>query len=358
MRSWLVAFALLCATPAGAALCPCYSSTSATNPNKCGIAEARGTNPSNPEWTAIIEAVCQGPDGSGWGDGPTILPIGLGCDGSGAKVAAHFPCEIVEAIAMQETLWQQFCSALEPADKKGNPPATIVSKDCGYGVAQVTTGMHQGETPDWDRNRVASDARYALQVGLKILADKWRATACVGNNDPDLVESWYLATWAYNSYSFSNNPNNPNFDAMRTVCNPNDVCTGRPYQEKVWGWMEHPPADGRWTAMMPAYPDITEIPSTSGPKPTNLTAPHCAGPTECGSTRDVHVSRCVGGFPVEDLGRTEGDGFLQTSDAGNGADGGCGCDLGGTGSVPWRALVVIFISIAALLVLRRRHTGT
>lgn len=350
----LVLFALaLWPIGARAQYCPCYSSISASNPNKCGVADVQGSNPSVAEWRAIIESACEGPSGAGWGDGPTIAPIGLGCDGSGAKVAAHYPCELIEALAMQESRWVQFCSPTEPTDRKGGADTTIVAKDCGYGVAQVTTGMHQGETASWDRDRVAADARYALQVGLQILADKWRVTACVGSNDPDLVESWYLAAWAYNGYSFSNNPNNPNFDAVRPVCDPNGTCPGRPYQEKLWAWMEYPPPDGRWKPLQPAYPDLTEIPSTSGPKPMNLSPPHCAAPTHCTESREVHVSRCVGGFPPEDLGTVDGD--TPPGDGGTSRpDGGCACTVGRTAHVPWPLLALVGLALLSLRAIRLR----
>ena len=36
---------------------------------------------------------------------------------------------------------------------------TIISFDCGYGIGQVTSGMHAGETPAFDRARVAARSR-------------------------------------------------------------------------------------------------------------------------------------------------------------------------------------------------------
>src|SRR5690242_13150752 len=117
-RLLLVVASLTFGWPAHAAFCPCYSSTSATNPFNCGVPEAPGTNPTMPEWQALIEASCAGPADPRWGNGPTIAPIGQGC-GSSTKVPARFPCELVEAIAMQETRWIQFCEPTEPADKIG-----------------------------------------------------------------------------------------------------------------------------------------------------------------------------------------------------------------------------------------------
>ena len=80
--------------------------------------------------------------------------------------------------------------------------------------------MHKGETPSFDRARVAADPTYNLATGTQILADKWRATACVGDAQPRVVEDWYTAAWAYNSLSFTNNPNNPNYPSGRGICDP------------------------------------------------------------------------------------------------------------------------------------------
>ena len=94
---------------------------------------------------------------------------------------------------MQESGWRQFCVPDTPADQVGGASRTIISFDCGYGVGQVTSGMHKGETPAFDRARVANDATYNLATGTLILADKWRATNCVGDNQPRTVEDWYVA---------------------------------------------------------------------------------------------------------------------------------------------------------------------
>jgi len=342
---------------AEAQFCPCYSSTSASNTNDCAIPEALGTNPTLPEWQAIIEAACAGPDGPSWGTGPLIPVIGKGC-GSGVKVAAHFPCELVEAILMQESRWLHFCSPTTPPDKKDLSPRTIISFDCGYGVGQVTSGMHVGETPDFDRDRVAAEPSYSVQVSLKILAEKWRTTACTGDNQPSIVENWYLATWAYNGYAFVNNPNNPNLDAMRPVCDPNVGCAGRTYQERIWGWMEHPPADARWAALAPAYPDLSELPTTSGPKPTTLSEPACASPTSCTQARAIHASRCLPpvvqpkdlatGEPVDASQPDEVDAAMTPPDP---DPPGCGCSHSGA---PLGGLRLVLLALLGLGLLRRR----
>ena len=214
------------------AFCPCYTLSSSSNNNNCGVEAAPGTNPSTAEWQPIFQLVSTGP--SAWGtQGPAVADIGQGCGKPEPMhdVAAIFPCELLRAIAMQESGWRQFCVPDTPADQVGGASRTIISFDCGYGVGQVTSGMHKGETPAFDRARVAGDPTYNLATGTLILADKWRATNCVGDNQPRTVEDWYVATWAYNGLAFVNNPNNPNYSATRGVCDPNAGCTA-PYQEQ------------------------------------------------------------------------------------------------------------------------------
>ena len=357
-------FALVLAltAPVHAIFCPSYSSSvgAASNPNKCGVPSATGTNPSDAEWSTLIETASDGPDGLGWGNGPSIPVIGIGC-GTGAKTPARFPCELVEAIAMQETGWIQFCPPTAPPNQVGLSDRTIVAKDCGYGVVQVTTGMHIGETPDWDRARVASEPLYALEVGLKILAEKWRSTACTGDNQPSIVEDWYIATWAYNGLAFVNNPNNPNFDAARPPCNPNVSCAGRPYQERIWGWMEFPPNAAHWASLAPAYPDAAEIPSTSGTTIPNLSEPRCDKGGSCSGTRSTHRSRCAdapivddGGTPAPDGGSTIGDAGRSDGGKPSNSDQGCGCALGQRASGMSTSMLLGSGALAYFLTRRRR----
>ena len=265
MRALLVLAAL--APSAALAYCPCYTLSSTANTNNCGVEAAAGTNPTVDAWQPIFTLVSGGPQA--WGtSGPAVADIGQGCGKPEAThaVAAVFPCELLRAIAMQESSWQQFCVPDTPADQAHPPARTIIAFDCGYGVGQVTSGMHKGETPAFDRARVASDATYNLATGTLILADKWRATHCVGDNQPRVVEDWYVATWAYNGLAFVNNPNNPNYSSTRGVCDPNQGCTA-PYQEKIFGWMEHPPSAQHWAPCSPAWSwsqHLAEIPPACG----------------------------------------------------------------------------------------------
>ena len=306
---------------ASAQYCPCYTASSPNNTHDCGIEAANGTNPGIDEWNAIFDLVSQGP--SAWGDkGPTLGDIGQGCGKPEPihDVPARFPCELLKGIATQESGWRQFCVPTLPGDQVGGPSRTIISFDCGYGIGQVTSGMHTGETPDFDRDRVASDPTYNMATGTRILAGKWKATNCVGDNQPKIIEHWYTATWAYNGLAYVNNPSNPNYDPNRGVWNPAQGGSA-PYQEKVFGWMEHPNFPGV-DAVAPAYPNPGDVGGSGSPP--DLPDPTCASPTDCANTRSLHATACDGA--VVGGGGAGG----QTATGGAGGQGGSGQG----GSVP------------------------
>jgi MYXO-CTERM domain-containing protein len=270
------------AAPAAAQFCPSYTASSPSNNNGCAIEAVQGTNPTPAEWADIFDLASRGP--AAYGDaGPSVRDINDGCG-----LPDPFPCELLKAIAMVESAWLQFCVPTTPPDQEGGPSRTIISFDCGYGVGQVTSGMHDGEDPDFDRQLVASDAFYNLATGTRILADKWAATACVGDNRVLTVEHWYAAAWAYNGLAYSNNPNNPNFDSDRGVYDP-AVNNAAPYQEKVFGRIENPTGD-LWPSVPLAYPDPAAIGGNSSPQQTG--EPACAGPTDCVNTRPTHITLC------------------------------------------------------------------
>ncbi|MBK9265037.1 MAG: hypothetical protein IPM54_35315 [Polyangiaceae bacterium] len=285
----MLAFAAIAAPLSANAFCPSYTASSPNNSAGCAIEAVPGTNPTIAEWNAIFDLVSQGP--SVWGDkGPTVTDIGQGCGKPEPlhPVPARFPCELLKGITKVESGWRQFCVPTTPSDQVGGQSRTIISFDCGYGIGQVTSGMHFGENPDFDRNRVAADPTYNLATGTRILASKWKATNCVGDNQPTVVEHWYIATWAYNGLAYVNNPNNPNYDTNRGVWNP-QVGGGAPYQEKVYGFMEYP--NGQWDAVALAYPNRGDI--GGGSSPPTLPEPECASPTDCVNKRPTHVTQCM-----------------------------------------------------------------
>ncbi|MCW2914265.1 MAG: NocE [Actinomycetia bacterium] len=141
--------------------------------------------------------------------------------------------------------------------------------DCGYGVAQITDGMclttctKADGTPDSPRpadqqKAVAVDYAANIAAGLQLLQDKWTQLKNVGltvnDGDPQYLENWWFALWAYNSgyhaqggdstgmfgLGWTNNPLNTNYKPGRNVfmSDPNDAKTPGlwSYPERVMGW--------------------------------------------------------------------------------------------------------------------------
>jgi hypothetical protein len=115
--------------------------------------------------------------------------------------------------------------------------------DCGYGAAQVTTGMHTDDTGQTvngvvmtytKQKAVAQDYAVNIAAGLRILQDKWNQTRNAGlianDGDPSKLENWWFALWAYNTgfypdpgndqpwgLGWSNNPASPLYPEDRAM---------------------------------------------------------------------------------------------------------------------------------------------
>ena len=159
----------------------------------------------------------------------------------------------------------------------------LVSFDCGYGIAQVTSGMTAplGEAgqPTDEQALVATHFAYNIGRGAAIVVDKFNnapeARPVVGidtNADPAIVENWYYAVWGYNGFTGpganrSNHPLDPIYGSWpRTPysCGAGTDGLGHnrgqyPYQELVFGCMSHPPqVQGKplWPALEVSLPDL------------------------------------------------------------------------------------------------------
>lgn len=163
-------------------------------------------------------------------------------------VSATVPCILLKAVGMTESGgWKQFRAAY------GESGETVISYDYGYGIMQITSKMSDCTPPPlFDRARVAADPVYNIGTGALFLASKWNSVPTyIGTNDPQIVEDWYYAVWAYNGWTWGNNPNNncpldypecgyannpyrPSFDGSQPR-------SWYPYQELVWGYAAHPP---------------------------------------------------------------------------------------------------------------------
>jgi hypothetical protein len=148
------------------------------------------------------------------------------------------------------------------------------SADCGYGVSQVTDGMRVEDTSLDHAQQVAVATDYAANIaaGLDILISKWNALDAdsaghnwVNGGNPQYVENWYLAVWAYNSgyhdssqsgdnngawgVGWLNNPAHPVYPAnrdpfLRDSSADASVPSHWSYEEKVMGWIETPQQKG------------------------------------------------------------------------------------------------------------------
>jgi RHS repeat-associated protein len=162
------------------------------------------------------------------------------------------PRSIFEGIMAQESNWSQ-ASWHAPAGTAGDPliasyygaGGDIVSinyaaSDCGYGISQVTDGMHIGDhsLSEHGQWKVAVDYQENIAAGLQILETTWNQLYTAGitanNADPRYLENWYFAAWAYNS---GIQPNAANGNT--TGCTPGPSCTG-PHGTWGLGWTNNP----------------------------------------------------------------------------------------------------------------------
>ncbi|MFJ2608365.1 hypothetical protein ACIO13_25805 [Streptomyces sp. NPDC087425] len=175
--------------------------------------------------------------------------------------------------------------------------------DCGYGIAQVTTGMSElhGEQLDTlHAGAVTTDYAANIAAGLSILAEKWNQLKTLGmnanNGSADYIENWYMALWGYNSgvytsgsvgLGYFNNPIKPNYPADREpflrnsyddASHPGDWT----YQEKILGWAEVPQMtwDGVASYVKPTMPFnvITAAPLDAFCDSSNACDPDAADP--------------------------------------------------------------------------------
>ena len=207
----------------------------------------------------------------------TFVPPAL--SGASTATGTHVPPQIMLGILAQESnFWQ--ASRYTVPGVTGNPlmgdyfgirsasanePWWTIdygAADCGYGIAQVTTGMESGDMPYAQQRMIATDYRANISRGLQILIEKWNETRAAGltinNGQPRYLENWFYALWAYNTgfypegstgpqpwgVGWLNNPINPLYPANRGAFlddSPSDAAHPQdwPYPEKVLGFGAH-----------------------------------------------------------------------------------------------------------------------
>ena len=123
------------------------------------------------------------------------------------------PSVFVKAIAQVESGFEHFNS-------NGTPK---VSRSGNIGLMQVGNSYNT-----FDTEKLKYDIDYNINAGIDVLLSKWNASvqntyiSSVGNMDPNILENWYFALWAYNGWVGSNNPN----------------ANSRAYQEKIYNICE------------------------------------------------------------------------------------------------------------------------
>lgn len=106
------------------------------------------------------------------------------------------PPVILKSIARVESVYKHF-----------KPDGTPLTSGTSIGLMQVNN-RHYG----YDTHRLKYDIMYNIQAGADVLLNKWSMSSyqdvsSVGNMDPNILENWYFALWAYNGWASSNNPN-------------------------------------------------------------------------------------------------------------------------------------------------------
>ncbi len=115
------------------------------------------------------------------------------------------PSVILKAIARTESVYEHFNS-------NGSPKINGTS----VGLMQVSN-----RSGGYNQEKLKYDVIYNIEAGADMLLNKWSMSSyqnvsCVGNMDPDVLENWYFALWAYNGWSQSNNPNMLSYSRRNT----------------------------------------------------------------------------------------------------------------------------------------------
>ncbi len=186
------------------------------------------------------------------------------------------PRSVIEAILAQESNFDQASFHALPgvggdpliADyygaQGGISQINYELADCGYGIGQITTGMTAESTTPYsseEKAKIAVDYTENIAAAIQILGSTWNTLAANGvtlnGGNPNYLENWYFATWAYNTgfhantgsgpwgLGWTNNPQNASYppnrppflrDSYEDAAHPSEW----PYQERIIGWMETP----------------------------------------------------------------------------------------------------------------------
>ena len=114
------------------------------------------------------------------------------------------PSILLKAIARVESCYEHY-------KKDGSPKITGTS----IGLMQINN-----RSGGYDTERLKYDIMYNIEAGADVLLSKWnmsssKKVSSVGNMDPNILENWYFALWAYNGWVGSNNPHTVSSSAKK-----------------------------------------------------------------------------------------------------------------------------------------------
>jgi len=106
------------------------------------------------------------------------------------------PSVLMKSIVRMESNYKQFY-------ENGSPKIT---GDC------IGLMMINNSNGGYDSQKLKYDIEYNIEAGADVLLNKWSMSAyknvsSVGSMNPDILENWYFALWAYNGWAQCNNPN-------------------------------------------------------------------------------------------------------------------------------------------------------
>jgi len=106
------------------------------------------------------------------------------------------PSVILKSIARVESVFQQY-----------NRDGSVYTSSSGsIGLMQIYNAYGQ-----FDTERLKYDIDYNIEAGAEVLLQKWSMAndklPRIGDMNPNILENWYFAIWAYNGWSQKNNPN-------------------------------------------------------------------------------------------------------------------------------------------------------
>ncbi|TGE40190.1 cell wall-binding repeat-containing protein [Desulfosporosinus fructosivorans] len=115
----------------------------------------------------------------------------------------NIPPALLKAVVWMESGWKQY--KLDPTTGQPLTDQPLIGYDgIGIGIMQISS---YNSTDTVTIERLKNDIDYNIEVGCQMLNQKWRANPKIGNGDRNVLENWYFAVWAYNSWGARNNPN-------------------------------------------------------------------------------------------------------------------------------------------------------